>query len=353
MADKTVVHEADASPPPSAEVPWTGTCTDAESSETVLELYRMLLFVRRFEEAARALFRRGAIAGSIHLCMGEEAVPVGVCSVLEPEDLVACTYRGHGHCLALGMEPVALMAELMHKRTGVCGGRAGSMNIVDREHNLIGCFGIVGGSIGASTGAALSLKLAGEGVAVGFFGEGTMNQGYAFECMNFAAVNELPIVFVCENNLYGEFTPWASVTAGGILPRVRAFGIPAHPVDGNDVCAMRDAARWALEHARSGKGPAFLEAQTYRYNDHARGDPVDYRPPGEMDAWKARDPILVARARLVEQYAVPEADLERLASEVEEEVEAVRVAAVEAPMPDPAACGTEFKEMAEVVGVDG
>jgi len=331
-----------------AVTPWTALAADSSSEETDLGLYRTMVFIRRFEEAAQALFQRGAIAGSIHLCMGEEAVPTGVCSVLRPEDLVAATYRGHGQCLALGVDPVGLLAELLHKRSGVCGGRAGSMNVVDREHGLIGCFAIVGGSIAASTGAALSLKLRGGGVAVAFFGDGAVNQAYFYECLNFAAVNGLPVVYVCENNLYGEFTPMEQVTAGRILARPEALGIASTSVDGNDVWAVRDAARWALDHARSGDGPAFIEARTYRYNDHARGDPVDYRPEGEMEAWRARDPLLVARARLAQTYGVSEDDLDLVSAQVQEHVEAVRAAALDAPLPDASERGSEFKSVLEV-----
>ncbi len=313
-----------------------------------LGLYRTMSFVRRFEEVAQALFLRGQISGSIHLCMGQEAVATGVCDVLQAEDLVAATYRGHGQALALGTDPTGLMSELLGRRTGTCGGRAGSMNIVDLEHRLIGCFGIVGGSIAAATGAALALKKRGSAVAVAFFGDGAANQGYFHECLNFAAVNRLPVVYVCENNLYGEFTPMQAVTAGGILPRPRALGIASATVDGNDVWAVREAAAWATSRARGGDGPVFLQMLTYRYNDHARGDPVNYRPDGEMEAWRARDPLTIARARLVADHGASEDELDLVVSKVAGEVERVRELALQQPLPDPNIRGSEFKEMGEV-----
>jgi len=315
-----------------------------EERRTGLALFRTMAFIRQYEQLSQSLFRRGAIAGAVHLAMGQEAVPTGVCSMLQPDDLVTATYRGHGQALALGVDPLGLLAEMLGRKSGLCGGRAGSMNVVDRAHGLIGCFAIVGGSIAAATGAALSCKHRGVGVAVAFFGDGAANQGYFAECLNFAAVLELPIVYVCENNRYGEFTPTEKVTPGGILARPRAMNIASNSVDGNDVWAVREAASEALERARSGKGPAFVEARTYRYNDHARGDPVSYRPEGEMEEWLARDPLLVARARLVSDLGVSEQELDLIMADVNEGVEAIRVAAMEAPFPDPAERGREFKD---------
>ena len=205
--------------------------------------YERMLLIRAFEHAMHRLFLAGEVHGTTHLCAGQEAVPVGVCLALEPDDYVAGTYRGHGHALAKGTEPDALAAEMLGRVTGVCGGRAGSMNVVDLERGLIGCFGIVGGSIAAATGAALTAKREGR-VAVAFFGDGATNQGYFHECLNFAAVDALPTVFVCENNLYGEFTPMAQVTAGGdIADRAQSFGMPGVAVDGNDLWAVHEAAR--------------------------------------------------------------------------------------------------------------
>ncbi|MBV9801570.1 MAG: thiamine pyrophosphate-dependent dehydrogenase E1 component subunit alpha, partial [Solirubrobacterales bacterium] len=184
-----------------------------ESPAAYLERYGRMLLIRLFETEMQRLFLKGEVHGTTHLCAGQEAVPVGVCSALEPEDYLAGTYRGHGHALAKGTDPDALLAEMLGRATGVCGGRAGSMNVIDVEHGLVGCFGIVGGSIAAATGAALSAK-GQRRVAVAMFGDGATNQGYFHECLNFAKVLALPAVYVCENNFYGEFTPMASVTAG-------------------------------------------------------------------------------------------------------------------------------------------
>jgi TPP-dependent pyruvate/acetoin dehydrogenase alpha subunit len=307
------------------------------------ELYRMMYFIRRYEELARSLFQRGAIQGSIHLCMGQEAVPVGVCSALGESDVVAATYRGHGQALALGVDPTAFLAELLGRRGGVCGGRAGSMNVVDLEHRLIGSFGIVGGSIAAATGAALALKRQGDGVAVAFFGDGGVNQAYFHECLNLAALQHLPVVYVCENNGYMEFTPTSAATAGEIIERPRAMGIDAHVVDGQDVLAVRDLAESAISAARRGEGPVFIEALTYRYNDHARGDPVQYRPEGEMEAWLARDPLDLMRNHLVDEFGFTTEVFDSMMGLVEAELEVVRDSALASPPPDPVRDqGSEF-----------
>jgi TPP-dependent pyruvate/acetoin dehydrogenase alpha subunit len=263
-------------------------------------------------------------------------VPVGVCSALEPDDYLAGTYRGHGHALAKGTDPDALLAEMLGRATGVCGGRAGSMNVIDVEHGLVGCFGIVGGSIAAATGAALAAKRQGR-VAVAMFGDGATNQGYFHECLNFAKVLALPAVFVCENNFYGEFTPMLKVTAGGdITARAAAYGIPARTVDGNDVWAVRTAALEAVERARTGGGPTLLECQTYRHHGHSKADPAKYRPPEEVERWLARDPLQVAKRRLAE-LGVSDADLAEVESSANARIEQAVQAALAAPYPDPAA----------------
>src|SRR5215211_8441342 len=194
-----------------------------------------MLLIRLFEAEMHRLFLQGHVHGTTHLSSGQEAVPVGICSALREDDYVAGTYRGHGHALAKGTEPEPLIAEMLGRATGVCGGRAGSMNVVDLEHGLVGCFGIVGGSIAAATGAALSGKGQGR-VSVAFFGDGAANQAYFHECLNWAQVFALPAVYVCENNFYGEFTPMASVTAGGEIGiRAASFGMQSQVVDGNDL----------------------------------------------------------------------------------------------------------------------
>jgi acetoin:2,6-dichlorophenolindophenol oxidoreductase subunit alpha len=311
----------------------TGTA-EAEASAAYLERYAQMLLIRLFEGEMHRLFLQGHIHGTTHLSSGQEAVPVGVCSALEPHDYVAGTYRGHGHALAKGADPEALAAEMLGRATGVCGGRAGSMNVIDLEHGLVGCFGIVGGSIAAATGAALSAARQGR-VAAAFFGDGAANQGYFHECLNFAKVLQLPAVFVCENNFYGEFTPMADVTAGGeIAARGAAYGLPARVVDGNDLWAVRAAALEAVENARSGTGPTLLECQTYRHYGHSKSDPATYRPKDEVDRWLERDPLAIARSRLLESK-LDEREVAAVEEETRERLERAIEAALEAPFPDP------------------
>lgn len=304
-----------------------------EDTATYLELYRAMVLIRRFEDLVQALFLRGEIYGTTHLYSGQEAVAVGVASVLEERDRVAATYRGHGHALALGVDPQGLLDELLGRATGVNGGRAGSMNVNSATDRLVGSFGIVGGTIGAATGVALALKRVG-GVAVCQFGDGAINQGYFHECLNFCAVLTLPVVFLCENNGYGEYTPYQSVTAGEIRARAEAMRVPAETIDGMDVVDMREAAGRAVAHARAGGGPYFLEAVTYRYVGHSRSDPGAYRPPGELDAWKAKDPIPRLRGDLVEAGTDPAA-IDAIDADVETLLEEMERRGLEAPFPEP------------------
>src|SRR5206468_11403459 len=208
-----------------------------EEAALYLELYRRMTLIRGFEEVVQSLFLKGHVHGTTHLCSGQEAVEVGVASLVREGDRVAGTYRGHGHALALGLEPQKLLDELLGRATGICGGRAGSMNVVDLEHGLIGCFGIVGGSIAAATGAALAFRGTGQ-AAVAFFGDGAINQAYFYECLNLAKVFSLPVLYVCENNVYGEYTRTDDVRAGTTMARAEAMGSPAETIDGNDVWAV-------------------------------------------------------------------------------------------------------------------
>jgi TPP-dependent pyruvate/acetoin dehydrogenase alpha subunit len=316
-----------------------------ETTGAYLQAYARMVLIRQFEAAMHRLFLEGEVHGTTHLYAGQEAVAVGVCMALEPGDWVAGTYRGHGHALATGTDPEALLAEMLGRATGVCGGRAGSMNVIDLKHGLLGCYGIVGGSIAAALGAGLSARTKGEGaVAVCFFGDGATNQAYFHEGMNMAAVLRLPVVFACENNLYAEFTPMAAATAGAdIAGRARAYGMPAAVVDGNDVWAVHAAAQQAVDRARGGGGPTLLECKTYRHYGHSKGDPAPYRTGEELEQWKARDPLKLARERLLEEGVSDE----RL-GEAEEAVQALIEQAVEgalaAPYPDPASTSaTEFR----------
>ncbi len=317
---------------------------DAHASQVgmFLEGYGRMYLIRLFEEAMHRLFLAGEVHGTTHLYAGQEAVAVGICLALRPDDYVAGTYRGHGHALAKGTPPAPLVAEMLGRATGVCGGRAGSMNIVDLEHGLIGCYGIVGGSIAAALGASLSAQRQGR-VAAAFFGDGAVNQAYFHECLNMASVFSLPVVFVCENNLYGEFTPMASVTAGSdIAGRGKAYGMPSAVVDGNDLWAVHAAAVDAVDRARSGGGPTLLECRTYRHYGHSKSDPATYRPEGELDAWLARDPLKRARERLLEELSEEElvSAEEAASSLIDEAVET----ALASPYPDPGEDrATEFR----------
>jgi TPP-dependent pyruvate/acetoin dehydrogenase alpha subunit len=322
-----------------SDTPATGILEDLE---LYTGIYRQMLLIRGFEDLVQSLFLAGEVYGTTHLYSGQEAIATGVASLLEDRDRVAATYRGHGHALALGVDPQALLDEMLGRATGINGGRAGSMNVNSPRDRLIGSFGIVGGSIAAATGAALGLKKTTGGVAVAYFGDGATNHGYFHECLNFAAVNALPVLFVCENNLYGEFTPWEDVTAGRILERARGYGIDAEQVDGMDVFAVRDAARIAVANARSGDGPAFLEALTYRFVGHSRSDPATYRKPGELDRWKARDPLIVAAAALQERFDVGADAIAAVDAEVDAQMELASERALAAPYPEPAGAYAEF-----------
>jgi TPP-dependent pyruvate/acetoin dehydrogenase alpha subunit len=313
-----------------------------EDVDLQLDLHRRMFTIRLLEELVQALFLRGEVYGTTHLYNGQEAVAVGFASALEPDDRVACTYRGHGHALALGLAPELLLAELLGRATGVNGGRAGSMNVVDLDHGLIGCFGIVGGSIAAATGAALAMRDT-ERIAVAYFGDGTTNQAYFFECLNFAKVLGLPLVFVCENNGYGEYTPMAAVTAGEICARASGMEIPTRIVDGMDVCATRSAALEVFALARGGDGPVFVEARTYRFVGHSRSDPGLYRPEGELEQWQARDPLELSRAWLREHLEDGEQRLADVENGVTELLAACETNALAAPFPTPTP-SSEFKE---------
>ena len=297
-----------------------------------LGIFRRMLLIRGFEDLVQSLFLKGQVYGTTHLYSGQEAVATGVASLLEDRDRVAATYRGHGHALALGVDPQKLLDEMLGRESGINGGRAGSMNVNSPADRLIGSFGIVGGSIAAATGAALALKRTTGGVAVAYFGDGAMNQGYVFECLNFSQVLKLPLVLFCENNGYGEYTPFRSVTAGEIRGRAEVMGVPAETIDGMSVWTVREAAARALAHVRGGSGPAFVEALTYRFVGHSRSDPGAYRPEGELQEWAARDPIVVLRAQL-EAEGVEAARLDELEQEQAEDLERMRERALAAPFP--------------------
>jgi TPP-dependent pyruvate/acetoin dehydrogenase alpha subunit len=304
-----------------------------EDVELYLNLYRRMHLIRGFEDLVQSLFLRGEIYGTTHLYSGQEAIAVGFASVLGEADRVAATYRGHGHALALGVDPQKLLDEMLGRATGINGGLAGSMNVTSPRDRLIGCFGIVGGSIAAATGAGLALRRSG-GVAVAFFGDGAMNQGYFFECLNFCKVLRLPVVLVCENNGYGEYTPFEAVTAGPIRARAEVLDVPAETIDGMSVWSVREAAARATGRARAGEGPSFVEAITYRFVGHSRSDPGKYRPEGELDRWRERDPLVVLRARL-ETEGVEPSRLDGLEASVAAELVEMEERGLAAPFPEP------------------
>ncbi len=319
------------------------TAAQTESATRFLDAYARMLLIRLFETSMHRLFLAGEVHGTTHLYAGQEAVAVGTCLALEPDDYAAGTYRGHGHALAKGTPPAPLIAEMLGRASGVCGGRAGSMNVIDLEHGLVGCYGIVGGSIAAALGAALSAQRQGR-VAVAFFGDGAVNQAYFHECLNMAKVFSLPAVFVCENNFYGEFTPMAAVTAGGdIAGRAGAYDMPSAVVDGNDLWAVHAAAEQAVDRAREGDGPTLLECQTYRHYGHSKSDPGAYRPKAEVERWLSRDPLKIARARLLEE-GVSEQEIAAAEESTNELMEQAVETARAAPYPYPEVdAATEFR----------
>jgi pyruvate dehydrogenase E1 component alpha subunit len=297
-------------------------------------LYRMQL-IRAFEEQVRTLYSGGMIPGLVHLCTGQEAVAVGVCSLLDANDMVASTHRGHGHCLAKGADVTRLMAEVMGRSTGYGLGRGGSLHIFDAANGNLGTTGIVGGGVPLAAGAAMSAKRRGRGhVAVAFFGDGALNQGLLFEVLNMAAIWRLPALFVCENNGFGEFTAIEDVTAGANpIARGLTFGIPSETVDGMDVLAVRAATQRGLERARTGAGPTFLVCDTYRFGGHHVGDKQDYKDDADAKAWQLKDPIERFGRWLQDAGMATASAIAALKNDVDAEVRAAIELAKVAPFP--------------------
>jgi TPP-dependent pyruvate/acetoin dehydrogenase alpha subunit len=304
--------------------------------EQALAIYRTMLLIRCFEERVAECFAAGEIPGLIHLSTGQEAVAATVGALLRPDDLVSATHRGHGQCLAKGAEPARVMAELFGRATGCCRGKGGSMHLCDLARGVLGTNGVVGANLPIAVGTALAARLRGTGqVTVAFFGDGAANTGAAHEALNLAAVWSLPVVFVCENNLYAEFTPQAVHTrVPRIAARAAAYGIPGVTVDGNDVPALFGAAAAAVHAARAGAGPTLLEAMTYRHRGHHEGDPMGYRPREELEVWRARDPIRRFRGWLAERGWLGEEDGARLVAEVQAEVDRATEFARRSPWPE-------------------
>jgi TPP-dependent pyruvate/acetoin dehydrogenase alpha subunit len=314
-----------------------GTDTTVGAAE-LLGLYEQMAVIRNTEKAAHDLFLQGLVKGTTHLAAGQEAVAVGASAALRPDDYVFATYRGHHHAMARGASAAECLAELMSKATGVCRAKGGSMHLTKASAGMLGSYAIVGAHLPMAAGAAWSARLRGTGqVAVAFFGDGATNIGAFHEALNLAAVWALPVLFICENNLYMEYTPIGTVTAvaNPAADRAPSYGLPAEIIDGNDVVAVMDAVARAAGRARSGQGPTVLEAQTYRHFGHSRTDPGTYRPAEEVERWLSRDPLELARARLAE-LGVPAGQVAQADEAAARVVREAVTAAKAAPGPDPA-----------------
>ena len=304
-----------------------------------LHVYEQMAKIREFEEKVNELYMKALMPGLAHLYSGQEAVAVGVCEALHLDDYITSTHRGHGHCLAKGAAVDRMFAELLGKEAGFCKGKGGSMHIADPDSGNLGANAIVGGSMGIATGAALSAKMRGSGqVAVCFFGDGAVAQGLLYEVMNMAALWKLPVIYVCENNNYSEYTHRTETLAGEITDRARAFGIQAETIDGQDVQLVQETMQRLVDRARRGEGPAFLECLTYRYYGHHVGDinRTYYRSKEEEQEWRNnRDPLKLLAEKLVAQKLTDQAVLDRILADVAAEVEAGMQFAIRAPFPNP------------------
>jgi TPP-dependent pyruvate/acetoin dehydrogenase alpha subunit len=307
-------------------------------SKLHLRMYRRMVMIRLFEEQVNDLYTRALMPGLAHLYIGEEAIAVGVCEALRQDDYITSTHRGHGHCLAKGAAIDRMFAELLGKEAGYCKGKGGSMHIADPDTGNLGANAIVAGSAGIATGAALSSKRLGTGqVTVCFFGEGALGQGVVYEVMNMAALWKLPVIYVCENNMYNEYTHVSEAAAGDILARGPAFGVHSESVDGQDVRAVYTVTKRLVERARQGEGPAFLMANTYRFMGHHVGDISReyYRSKQEEQTWKSeRDPIKVITDAILAQNIADRAALDQIQSEVKAEIEKAVQFAMAAPYPN-------------------
>lgn len=290
--------------------------------ETRQQMLKKMLEIRAAEERIQGLFLENLVRGTTHLCIGQEACSVGVAAVLQPGDTMTCTYRGHGHALAMGMTLKALMAEMMGKASGACKGKGGSMHMTDASIGLLGANAIVGAQLPIAVGAALTSRLKKTGnITVTFFGEGASNIGAFHESLNLAAIWKLPVLFICENNLYGEYSVWSKTTpVRDIAARAASYGIPGIIVDGQDAeCIYHEVSAMA-ERARRGEGPALIELKTYRFRGHSRTDQAPYRPKGELEEWLKRDPILILKERMIADGQLDETEFEELRESIDRHV---------------------------------
>ena len=315
--------------------PETGAVSnDPASARAALQ---SLLAIRFFEEAVDGLFARGLMHGTMHLSIGQEAVATGVCAALRKTDFITSTHRGHSHCIAKGADLTRMMAELLAKQTGYCRGRGGSMHIADVETGNLGANGIVAGGIPIAAGAALAQKMKGlDNVVVSFFGDGATNEGAFHEALNLAAVWELPVIFVCENNKYGmSNSTEKSMKIENISERGAAYGIPGVTVDGNDVDEVFEAAKLAVERARAGQGPTLIECLTYRHKGHSKSDKNLYRTKEEIEQWKTKDPIGRFEAKLLQAGTMTQVEIDEISETVRNEVRNAIQEASNAPDSDP------------------
>jgi pyruvate dehydrogenase E1 component alpha subunit len=310
----------------------------AIEKEKLVDMYQRMVRIRRFEERVAKEFAAGRIPGFVHLYIGEEAVAVGACANLGDDDYITSTHRGHGHLIAKGGKTDRMMAELFGKKTGYCKGKGGSMHIADVDIGILGANGIVGAGITIAAGAALSAKMRGTTqVAICFFGDGASNTTRFHEGINLASAWKLPVVYVCENNMYAISVPQSKhQNIADISDRATAYGIPGVSVDGNDVIAVYEAVHEAVERARRGEGPTLIECKTYRHRGHFEGDPMVYRTKEEVEEWKKKDPIRRFKEKLIEMGMLTEKEAEEIDREIEREIDNAVKFAEESPLPDPA-----------------
>ena len=311
------------------------TLNDDIGEDKRLAMYRTQVVIREAEQRAYDLFLQNLVKGTSHLSLGQEAVAAGFAVAMQPEDLSFCTYRGHAHTLARGVPITKVLGELMQRDIGLMRGKGGSMHLTSVDHGVMGSYAIIGAHLPIACGAAWRAQYKGQkDVSICFFGDGTTNIGAFHEALNFAAVWKLPVVFVCENNLYMEYTPIGDVTAvpHPAADRAASYGLPRIIVDGNDADEVYRAARTAYDKARAGDGPSLIECMTYRYSGHSRADPAKYRPEGELEKWKERDPIKIYRERL-KQFGIKESIIADIDADVKRQVDDATEKCKAAPMP--------------------
>lgn len=314
----------------------------AAKNQKLLNMYKTMVRIRRFEDTIHIRFLKGTLPGTVHLYQGQEAVAVGVCANLRNEDVIASTHRPHGHAIAKGVPLKSIMAELYGKETGCCKGKGGSMHVGDASVGMLPAIAIVGGGLTIATGCGLAFKMRKtNNVAVAFMGDGATNEGDFHEAMNMAAIWDLPVVFVCENNLYGASTRINLVCKlENLADRAASYAMPSAICDGNDMLAVHECAAKAIERARSGGGPTFIECKTYRLGGHSRSDANAYRNKEEEKLWRARDPLIIAQDKLKDMGVMTDSDITRVDAEIALEIEEATSFAEASPLPSGEECFT-------------